>query len=152
MAAEVVDAVGVKRDIVRQIEFVHQILQNDATGAVVRDGIAPRHAFGGRVFFVRTDGINVKPSAVHQKSAAARRLEGVIARVHIQKPDALVQKSVIFDRFDNALGRTDAAVIGVGVHHAAELSFQTDNALFHNRLFCGIVLRVLATKFEPQRR
>jgi hypothetical protein len=69
MPAKVINTVGIKRHIIGQVEVIHQRLQEYSSGPVIRHGICPRDAFRSRIFFVRTDGIDIKPSAIHEKAA-----------------------------------------------------------------------------------
>src|SRR5579875_1229163 len=74
-----------------------------------------------------THGIYIEATSVAQKASGARRFKGVVTRVKVDQPVALIVKGIVFYLFDDLFGCSNRRI----AHHAPELGFDAKNSFFH---------------------
>jgi predicted RNA-binding protein (virulence factor B family) len=123
--AEVVDRVVVDRDFLLEAKFVNSPNDLPLSGAVVRYQVFEGTAFCGGVLQMRTDRIDVEARPVHQEPAASRRLEDVVARMQVDRPQLHLVEDVVLDLLDHRLEGAERLVR----NQAAEFRLNSENPL-----------------------
>ena len=125
VTAKVVDGVVVDRDRVLELEVFYGLDDESLSGSVVGDEIFETLAFGGSVFEVRADRVDVEAGAIAEEAAALGRLEYIVTGMVVDGSDFAFEEEVVLDGFDDVFGSAE-----VFVHdEATELGLDSKYAL-----------------------
>ena len=125
VTTKVINGVVVDRNRVLELEVFYGLDDESLSGTVVGDEIFEALTFGGSVFEVRADRVDVEPGAIAEESAALGRLEYIVTSMVVDGSDFAFEEEVVLDGFDDVFGSTE-----VFVHdEATELGLDSKYAL-----------------------